>query len=233
MNRTDRLHAIHEALRRAGSQGTTAARLADELEISIRTVRRDITALQEGGAPIWAQHGPGGGSWLDQAATLPPVAFTPAQAVAAAVALAALPPGSPFAADARAAAGKLADTLSPEARSRAGTLAGRIWVLNESPEPQAPPTVLRAIERSLTTSVALRLRYRSGRSERSERIVEPVMLAFGWGRWYLVAHCRRRDDLRWFRLDRIDRADATRQAYSPRPVADVGPPPAGAAPVAP
>lgn len=78
MNRTERLYALHEALRRAGTGGCTAARLAEDLEISVRTVKRDVSALQQSGVPVWAQHGPGGGYRLDPSATLPPVAFSPA-----------------------------------------------------------------------------------------------------------------------------------------------------------
>ncbi len=89
MNRTDRLHALGEELRRAGPRGRTAARLAGWLEVSTRTIKRDVAALQQAGLPVWAQAGPGGGYVLDEAATLPPVNLTSAQAVALAVALAA------------------------------------------------------------------------------------------------------------------------------------------------
>lgn len=61
MNRTDRLYALREELRRAGSVGRTADRLAETFEVSVRTVKRDISTLQHGGFPVWAQPGPGGG----------------------------------------------------------------------------------------------------------------------------------------------------------------------------
>jgi predicted DNA-binding transcriptional regulator YafY len=89
MNRTDRLHALGEELRRAGPRGRTASQLATWLEVSTRTVKRDAAALQQAGLPVWAQAGPGGGYVLDAVATLPLVNLTPAQAVAVAVALAA------------------------------------------------------------------------------------------------------------------------------------------------
>lgn len=231
MNRTDRLHAIHEALRRAGGAGITAAGLAEDLEVSIRTIKRDVSALQQAGTPIWAQQGPGGGYRLDAAATMPPVAFSPAQAVATAVALATLPPGSPFGVDARAAAAKLLDTLHPTARARAETMAERVWVLHDGPTRATPTAVLRAVERSLAERLALTIAYRAADDRPSKRTVEPVMLAWGYRRWYLVAHCQLRDDIRWFRFDRIERADVTRQPYEPRSVDDVGEPPEGAAPV--
>jgi len=73
VNRTDRLHALSEELRRAGQHGRTAARLAGWLEVSTRTIKRDVAALQQAGLPVWSQAGPGGGYVLDEAATLPPV----------------------------------------------------------------------------------------------------------------------------------------------------------------
>jgi predicted DNA-binding transcriptional regulator YafY len=91
--------------------------------------------------------------------------------------------------------------------------------------------VLRAVEQSLTGSRVLAIRYRDGRGERSARRVEPVLLAHTDGRWYLVAWCRTREAIRWFRLERVERADLTAETYAPRPVEDVGDPPPGAAAV--
>jgi len=58
MNRTDRLYAIAEELRSAGRGGCTGERLAARFEVSGRTIKRDIDALLQAGAPIWAQSGP-------------------------------------------------------------------------------------------------------------------------------------------------------------------------------
>ncbi|OCI32226.1 helix-turn-helix transcriptional regulator [Oerskovia enterophila] len=281
MNKTERLYAMAEELRRAGRTGTTGARLARLFEVSERTVKRDVSALQQAGLPVWAQAGPGGGYVLDPSASLPPVNFSPQQAVAVAVALAALPPGSPFAVDAAAAQGKVWDALGPEARERASALAARVWIdrggadVGRSDAPGGPVVpdgaagpgadvasrspglpdgaarpgadvaaggvvprahahlqVLRAVEQSLARSVVLALRYRDGRGNESARRVEPVILAHTEDAWYLVAWCSSRDAIRWFRLDRVERADLTGETYVPRPVAEVGTPPSGAVPVA-
>src|SRR5690606_15327079 len=125
VNRTERLYAVAEELRRAGPTGTTGARLAAALEVSERTIKRAVAALQQAGLTVWAQPGPGGGYVLDPSASLPPVNFTPGQAVAVAVALATLPPGSPFAVDARVARGKVWDALAAGDRARAEALAAR------------------------------------------------------------------------------------------------------------
>ena len=66
MNRTDRLYAIREDLRRSGPRGRTAEQLATAFEISVRTVKRDISALQQGGFPVWARTGRIGGYVVDR-----------------------------------------------------------------------------------------------------------------------------------------------------------------------
>lgn len=282
-----------------GRTGTTGPRLAAALEVSERTIKRDVAALQQAGLTIWAQAGPGGGYVLDPSASLPPVNFTPGQAVAVAVALATLPPGSPFAVDALAARGKVWDALGAGDRARAEALAARVWVRHAAPDPDLPDVVrpesppgavpaagppdavppaagppavppaasppavppaavhpdephgdttppgrgdvvgrarthlgvLRAVEQSIAGGRVLAIRYRDGRGATSTRRVEPVLLAHTDGRWYLVAWCRTREAIRWFRLSRVERADLTAEAYDPRPVADVGEPPPGSAAV--
>ncbi|WP_435738116.1 WYL domain-containing protein [Cellulosimicrobium sp. PMB13] len=254
MNKTERLYAIAEELRRAGPTGTTGRRLAAALEVSERTIKRDVAALQQAGLTIWAQAGPGGGYVLDPSATLPPVNFTPGQAVAVAVALATLPPASPFAVDAASARGKVWDALGSGDRERAEALAARVWVrrppadaaaapdvapaVPSAPDPRAGGGVvgrarthlgvLRAVEQSLGSSRVLAIRYRDGHGAETSRRVEPVILAHTDDRWYLVAWCRLREGIRWFRLSRVVRADVTAETYVPRPVAEVGEPPADA-----
>ena len=231
MNRTDRLYALTEELRRVGRAGTTSTRLARLFEVSPRTVKRDVSALQQAGLPVTAQAGLGGGYVLDASVGLPPVNFTPAQAVALALAVRALPPGSPFGTDAEAARGKVLDALPPADRLRADELSGRVWSRPEQGREVATPQVLRAVEESLGRHRVLAIEYRSGDGTVSRRRIEPVLLARTGGHWYVAAWCRWREAMRWFRLARIQRADLTPEHYDPRPVADVGEPPPDAYPV--
>lgn len=60
MNRTDRLYALTEELRRVAPRARTARQLADRFEVSVRTIERDLSALQQSGVPIWASTGPSG-----------------------------------------------------------------------------------------------------------------------------------------------------------------------------
>ncbi|GMA24248.1 hypothetical protein GCM10025864_20070 [Luteimicrobium album] len=199
-----------------------------------------MSALQQAGLPVRAEAGPGGGYVLDAAATLPPVNYTPAQAVALSVALALLPPGSPFAVDAATARAKLWDALGPGDRERASRMAARVWTRGV-PAGGARATgtsdggtsagVLRAVEQALGEARVLAIRYRSRDGRITRRRIEPQLLAHTDGRWYLVAWCRDQEGTRWFRLDRVERADLTAERYEPRPVEDVGEPPDDAAAV--
>ena len=88
MNRTDRLYALVEELRACAPRRRSARELASLYEVSARTIERDIGALQQAGVPVYADAGRCGGYTVDKSLTLPPLNFTPAEAVALAVALA-------------------------------------------------------------------------------------------------------------------------------------------------
>jgi predicted DNA-binding transcriptional regulator YafY len=221
MNRTDRLHAVSEELRRAGARGRTAQRLADWLEVSPRTIKRDVAALQQAGVPIWAAAGPGGGYVLDAAATLPPVNLSPRQAVALAVALAGASE-APFATDGRAALEKVLDVMGPGAREEAERLGARVWVRGAG---RGRPTPASVVEEALLRRRVVAIRYRNGEGAVSRRRVEPHLLARTGDRWYLVAWCQDRSAPRWFRWDRIEAADLTTEQVSERDPAVYGTPP--------
>ena len=226
VNRTDRLHALSEELRRAGPSGRTAGRLAAWLEVSTRTIKRDVGALQQVGLPVWAQPGPGGGYVLSGTATLPPVNFTETQAVAVAVALA-MQPDAPYAADGRAALEKVLDVMEPNARQRAEELGRRVWVRGVQ---ERSPRVSHAIEQAMATRRVLALTYRDGQGQPSRRRVEPHLIALTDDYWYLIAWCHQKQAVRWFRWDRIDAADLTGQPFPDRDPATFGTPPADANP---
>src|SRR3979411_1688956 len=124
-NRTDRLYAIVEEMRSRAPRPMRAAALARRFEVSVRTIERDLSSLQQAGVPIWAQPGPGGGYALDPTTTLPPLNLTPDEATAIAVALAATSP-MPFAAAGRAALQKLTAVMSSLQLEAATALTDRV-----------------------------------------------------------------------------------------------------------
>jgi predicted DNA-binding transcriptional regulator YafY len=227
VNRTERLHALTESLRRAGARGRTAQQLAEEFEVTTRTVKRDLAALEVGGLPVWGRTGPGGGYGLAQTASLPPVNFTAAQALALSAAMAAVGQ-APFSDSARSATRKVLDTLDPVARRRAAGLSDRIWVNVEHGVSRATMSVL---EQALLDQVTVNLVYSDARGNETRREVEPMIFALTGGRWFLVAWCRLRDDVRWFNISRIRRATATRRPCTGHDVGEIGVPPEGAHPV--
>ncbi|MCL2481925.1 MAG: YafY family transcriptional regulator [Propionibacteriaceae bacterium] len=228
MNRTDRLYALREELRRAGSTGRTAARLAHQFEVSVRTIKRDISTLQYGGFPVWARSGPSGGYVVDASATLPPVNITVAEASALATALA-VAQGQPFASHGTAALAKLLSVMDERARAQAKRLSNRIWI-NDTTE-SIGSAVLSPVEQALQEGRVLNLVYSDANAQVTSRQVDPQLLARLAGHWHLVAYCRLRQQIRWFRLDRIQQATLTTQTASDIPLADIGEPPPSARPV--
>lgn len=222
MKRTERLHALTEMLRRSGTRGYTAERLAAEFGVSVRTVKRDLSALEISGAPVWSRPGPGGGYGLASAANLPPISLTPAQAVALLTAVSAAPE-APFADLASAGVKKILDVLDPQTRTKADQLAGRIWVNT----PLTPGRRVRsALEKAMTEQHVVRIRYLSGDDNLTTRDVEPILFGSTDGRWYLIGGCRLRNAIRWFRLSRIEQAVVTTTPCTGHSIAEVGTPPA-------
>lgn len=227
MKRAERLHALSEMLRRSGARGVSAERLAREFEVSVRTVKRDLDALENSGAPVWSRPGPGGGYGLAQGGSLPPVSLSPAQATALMVAVSASS-DAPYADLAGAGVRKVMDVLDPRTRAQADELADRVWV---NALPTSSRAVRSAMEQAMAEQKVLRIRYTSRDGTTTARDVDPVLFASTSGRWYLVGWCRLRDAMRWFAVSRIERASVTKTDCSGHTVQEVGEPPANARPV--
>lgn len=237
MNRTDRLYALGEELRRAGTKGRSSAQLAATFEVSARTIKRDVLALQESGMPIRVMPGPGGGYVLDSAASLPPVNFTPTQAIAVAAALASTR-GTPFTGDGATALAKAFDVLDEGSRRRAKELGARLWINDDPTEPppgamRGPAAGARAVEEALHRRVVVMLDYTDAHGARTRWRVEPMMMALTYGHWYLIGWCRERDAVRWFRWDRVRDAHLTREPVAERELSAIGEFPANARPIGP
>jgi predicted DNA-binding transcriptional regulator YafY len=190
--------------------------LAECFEISVRTVERDLGALQESGVPIYAEPGRCGGYVLDKSHTLPPVNVTPSEAVAIAVALHKLD-GGPFAAAARSALHKLLAVMPAGDVSHAAEMARRVHLLSRPPAP-APPPVPRVVADALAARRVLLIGYHDRHGAASTRAVEPMGYIGGVEHWYLLGWCRLRGALRAFRLDRIEWVQATDEVVAPRPI---------------
>ncbi|HEX2312751.1 MAG TPA: YafY family protein [Thermomonospora sp.] len=214
MNRTDRLYAIVEELRASAPRRRTARELAQRYEVSVRTIERDIAALQQAGVPIYADVGRRGGYTLDKAMTLPPLNFTPTEAVVVAAALGRLE-GTPFPEAGRSALAKIIGAMPERDAAAARELAARIRLLRRADE--EPVRVSPLIEQAIVARRVVRIRYEDRNGACTEREVEPIAAMAGAYCWYLVGYCRLREDTRVFRVDRIRHAALTGLSAPPRP----------------
>ena len=214
MNRTDRLYALVEELRAVSPRPRSATWLAERFEVSRRTIERDVSALQQAGTPVWAQPGRAGGYCLDRARTLPPVNFTPDEAVAVAVALHRAA-GTPFHVAGGTALRKLLAAMRADDAAAASELASRVHLLGGDVD--APP-VPALLTDAVSARRVLRLRYTDREGRSTTRDVEPVGYVGSTTAWYLLGWCRLRDGLRAFRLDRVDRVTATAEVAPRRTV---------------
>ncbi|MDJ0770823.1 MAG: WYL domain-containing protein [Ilumatobacter sp.] len=222
MNRTDRLHALAAELRAAGSGGRTSTSLAEQFELSTRTIKRDITALQTAGVPIWSTPGPGGGyRLLEQRRPDVDLSLTAGEAAAIAVALRSQT-HVPFATEASVALSKVLAVLDPHERAEVDDLLLRIWTLGgEARHPTA-----KVIDRAVRERRVVAIDYVDADGTSTSRRVDPLQLVEISGIWYLLAYCRLRAAGRWFRLDRVQAARITRQPADEHDVAEViGQPP--------
>jgi predicted DNA-binding transcriptional regulator YafY len=198
MRRADRLFLIIHALR-GRRTALPARRLAETLNVSLRTVYRDVADLQVSGVPIEGEAGVG--YVLRKGADIPPLMFNAEE-------LEALVVGSRFvrafagarlSAAARAALLKIEAVLPPELRAR--TQRSRIFA--PSRRARIETDVIDSLHAAIADNRVLRLDYRDESGRASTREVEPLCLAFWGGAWTLGAWCRLREDFRSFRPDRI------------------------------
>ncbi|MEK6309436.1 MAG: WYL domain-containing protein, partial [Curtobacterium sp.] len=186
--------------------------LAGRLEVSPRTLRRDVDRLRELGYRIDALRGPAGGYRLAPGADLPPLLFDDDQAVAIAVALAVAPAsGADIAEGAVRALATIRQVLPERLRNRVGA----VDVVTSAARTTVDPEVLVEVSRAVSAHEVLRFGY--GPDEHPRR-VEPHAVVARAGRWYLLAWDPERSDWRTFRVDRITPRAPTRLRFTPREV---------------
>lgn len=209
MSRTARLFQLLDALR-ARRRPVTAARLAETLSVSARTVYRDVQTLIDLGAPI--DGGAGIGYVLRTGFFLPPLMFgeEELEALVLGARWVSAQGDAPLARAAESALGKIA-TASPRDLREALAETG-LWA------PQmagAPPSAvpLRALREAIRREHKLRIHYTDAAGEASERLIWPIALAFFEGARVLAAWCELRGDFRHFRADRIASLESLGQRY--------------------
>ena len=199
----------------------TGPELAEKLDVTTRTVRRDVDRLRALGYPVRAGQGVGGGYQLGSGAALPPLLLDDEEAVAVAVSLR-LAAGGTVAGlgePAMRTLGKLDQVLparlraSVEAVSQATVTLGRRDQLVEG-------AVVALLARAARGCREVRFDYAAASGEESSRRAEPYRLVATTSRWYLLAWDLDRADWRSFRLDRMSEVRETTFAFRPRPAPD-------------
>jgi predicted DNA-binding transcriptional regulator YafY len=191
--------------------------LAERLEVSGRTIRRDIERLRQLGYPVESLSGPGGGYRLRAGAAMPPLLLDDEEAIAIAVGLRTAARASVTGIEETSlrALVKLEQVLPTHLRRRVRAL-GSATVTMPDGGPTVDPQALTVIAAACRDSERVRFAYRRRDGTESRREVEPHSLVNLGRRWYLLAWDRRREDWRTFRVDRLTRAAATGVRHSPR-----------------
>jgi predicted DNA-binding transcriptional regulator YafY len=199
MRRADRLFMIVERLR--PGRLVTACALAEALEVSERTIYRDIAHLIGAGLPI--EGAAGLGYLMRPGYDLPPLMFDADEIVAliAGARMVSTFGGTGMAQGADRALDKIAAILPPPLRARAEAVA--IRSVSARPLDAATRAAIDTLERACEARQRVRITYRDETGAHTSRVLRPLGLWF-WGTvWTLVAWCELRHDFRMFRIDRI------------------------------
>jgi predicted DNA-binding transcriptional regulator YafY len=193
------------------------AELAERLEVSGRTIRRDVGRLRGLGYPVESLTGPAGGYRLRAGAAMPPLLLDEGEAIAIAVGLRTAARSSVAGIEETSirALVKLEQVLPKHLRRRVAAL-GSATVAGTVTGPTVDPQHLTTIAAACRDSECLRFEYRSRDGAATRRELEPHSLVNLGRRWYLVGWDRRREDWRTFRVDRISRPAATGTRFTLR-----------------
>lgn len=209
MRRAERLFRLIEILR-GRRLAVTASTLATELEVSPRTIYRDVAALQASGAPIDGEAGVG--YLLDPGYHMPPLMFDPdeVQALLAGLRMARAFTDDELGAAAKRAENKVRAVLDDDGLRRADRSPYLAPVYDGV---EARRALHLQIRKACETRRKIRMFYEDEKGARTERIIHPFVLLRWQAVWTLVAWCELRKDERHFRLDRIASAEVIEETF--------------------
>ncbi|MEO1050368.1 MAG: YafY family protein [Bacteroidota bacterium] len=214
MNRIDRLSAI--VIQLQSKKVVTAKEIADRFDISLRTVYRDIRALEEAGVPIGAEAGVG--YFIMEGYHLPPVVFTRDEASALLLSAKLIDKHADQSVRNHVdnAFFKIKAVLKGIDKEHLESLEEQVEVLNlpEADTDLFPNHFLTDIQNALVQKKVLKFDYYSNyNDEFNSREAEPMGLLFYSSHWHLIAYCRLRQGLRDFRIDRITKLTISEEQF--------------------
>jgi len=201
--------------------GQKAADLAKRLGISVRTLHRYFEMLDEMGVPVYAERGPYGGFSLVRGYKLPPLVFTPEEAVTVALGTSLVSEiwGQLYHEAAQGALTKLENVLPDEQRHEIAWARRSLIAtgLNRADIEMLAPR-LEKLRWAVRENRRLSMTYHSGSNPHGEqRELDAYALIQRWGWWYVVGFCHLRQGVRTFRVDRISELNLQAQTF-PAPV---------------
>lgn len=201
--------------------GISGPALADELGVTTRTIRRYVVTLQEMGIPVEPMAGRTGGYWLRPGFRMPPLMFSPEEAIGLSIALLGTRPSAQaeLPKPVTQALTKIERVLPRDLLERIRTIRSSL-LLPETPYTSTEvdhfpnPTVLATLAQATITSHRCWMRYGRPDGNESARQVDPYGIVVHHGRWYLHGYCHLRKEPRTFRIDRIRRVDLLETVFT-------------------
>jgi len=217
-NNTKRLSRLTAILTQLQSKRLlTAKSLAEKFEVNIRTIYRDIKALEQAGVPIVVEEGKG--YTLMEGYRIPPVMFTESEANALITAeqLVIKNKDASFVKAYSEAITKIKSVLKNNTKEKADLLSNRL-VFRQNAAGDKTSNHLASLQLALTNFNLAEITYYSPETDQTtQRTIEPFAIYSTQENWLLIAFCRLRKDFRAFRLDRIQKLAILNEHFEPHP----------------
>ncbi|MDI9862330.1 helix-turn-helix transcriptional regulator [Flectobacillus roseus] len=192
----------------------TATKLAEKFDVSVRTIYRDIRALEQAGVPILTEDGKGYS--LMEGYKIPPVMFTESQANALILAeqLVLKNKDTSFIKDYMEAIDKIKAVLQQSEKDKANLLADRTR-FEQNLNRERNSNNISELQQALTNFQLVKFDYTNEKNKTTNRTIEPFALISTNENWLLIAWCRSRKEFRFFRLDRITKMQVLYEKFEP------------------
>jgi len=192
----------------------TATTLAEKFGVSVRTIYRDIRALEQAGVPIFTEDGKGYS--LMEGYKIPPVMFTESQANALILAeqLVLKNKDTSFIKDYMEAIDKIKAVLRQSEKDKANLLADRTR-FEQNLNRERNSNNISELQQALTNFQLVKFYYTNEQNKTTNRTAEPFALISTNENWLLIAWCRLRKEFRFFRLDRITKMQVLTEKFEP------------------